>query len=377
MKTLSCSISKENLNQKLEKIQAINPNFICLFFSSSEVKQGENLSLIAERFPDATVIGCSTAGEISESQISDDTISVLAIHFDKVTLGCAKQPVENVSDSYDSARKVGLELKRDDLKALLVLSPGLNINGSDVTRGFSDAVGSKVVVFGGLAGDGVDFKETFTLLNAQPSHNEIVAVGFYGENFKISTGSKGGWSPFGPARRVTKSEDNILYELDGKPALDLYKEYLGDKAENLPASGLFYPFSILKEDHSQSGLIRTILDVNHEDKSLILAGNLPAGSFVCLMHADIDELIEGAEGAARDSRIDSAGDSAAFLISCVGRRIVMSDDAVEEVEAVKNILGENTSIAGFYSYGEISPFETTGKTELHNQTMTVAYITET
>ncbi|PCI57236.1 MAG: hypothetical protein COB36_02935 [Alphaproteobacteria bacterium] len=377
MKTLSCSISTENLDQKLDELRTINPNFLCLFFSSSEVKQGTNLSLIAERFPEATVVGCSTAGEISESQISDGTISVLAIHFDKVTLDCAKQSVEKASHSYDSARKVGLELKRDDLKALLVLSPGLNINGSDVARGFSDAVGSKVVVFGGLAGDGVDFKKTFTLLNAQPSHDEIVAVGFYGESFKIATGSKGGWSPFGPARRVTKSEDNILYELDGKPALDLYKEYLGEKAEDLPASGLFYPFSILKEDHSQSGLIRTILDVNHEDKSLVLAGNLPTGSSVCLMHADIDELIEGAEGAARGFCIDSSRDGAAFLISCVGRRIVMSDDAVEEVEAVKDILGENTSIAGFYSYGEISPFETTGRTELHNQTMTVAYITET
>lgn len=378
MKTLSCSIFKENLGQKLDEIQAINPNFICLFFSSSEVRQGTNLSSIAERFPDATVIGCSTAGEISKSQISDDTISMLAIHFDKVTLDCAKQSVERVSESYDSAHKVGLELKGDDLKALLVLSPGLNVNGSDVTRGLSDAVGSKVVVFGGLAGDGVDFKETFTLLNTQPSHNEIVAVGFYGESFKIATGSKGGWLPFGPARRVTKSDDNILYELDGKPALDLYKEYLGDKAADLPASGLFYPFSILKEDHSQSGLIRTILDVSHEDKSLTLAGSLPVGSFVCLMHADIDELIEGAEGAARDARIDdSAGDSAAFLVSCVGRRIVMSDDAVEEIEAVKDILDENTSIAGFYSYGEISPFEITGKPELHNQTMTVAYITET
>lgn len=114
---------------------------------------------------------------------------------------------------------------------------------------------------------------------------------------------------------------------------------------------------------------------NHADGR---SEGLPVGSFVCLMHADIDELIEGAEGAARDACIDdSAGDSAALLVSCVGRRIVMSDDVVEEVEVVKDILDENTSIAGFYSYGEISPFEITGKPELHNQTMTVAYITET
>jgi hypothetical protein len=241
-----------------------------------------------------------------------------------------------------------------------------------------ETVGDAVTVFGGLAADKANFKETFTFINGSLANNTLIAVGFYGDKIKIQASSKGGWKPFGPSRRVTKSIGNILYELDNKPALDLYKEYLGDKATDLPASGLLYPFSILDSNANQTGLVRTILDVNHDEKSLILAGDIREGSLVCLMHSDVDALIDGAAAAAQDLKINNTeGSSVAFLVSCVGRSIVMADEVEEELEIVKGILGKNVALTGFYSYGEICPFVGTKKSELHNQTMTIAHLSET
>ncbi len=375
MRSLSLNISKETLEQDLEKARKIDPNLLFLFFSSNLDESKTALDEVIKIFSDVTVVGCSTAGEIQDIELRDNSVALLALNMEKTEVKTASAVITDGLDSYEAAKKAGEILKADDLKAVFVLSPGVQVNGTDVVTGLESAVGSSVTIFGGLAGDGVAFEKTYTLLNGNLSNNEIVVVGFYGDDFQVKTGSEGGWSPFGPARRVTKSEKNVLFELDGKPALDLYETYLGDKAKDLPASGLLYPFAILNEDNSQTGMIRTILDVDKENKSLVLAGDLPDNKLVCLMHADTDELIAGAEKAAVEAKADQANDHAAILVSCVGRKLVMAEDVAEEIEVVKETLGESTAIAGFYSYGEICPV-IGSKTELHNQTMTIAHFYE-
>jgi hypothetical protein len=189
----------------------------------------------------------------------------------------------------------------------------------------------------------------------------------------------GGWEPFGPIRRVTKSSGNVLYTLDGEPALALYKKYLGDQAKGLPASGLLFPFAILKENGDQTGLIRTILAVDEKEGSLTFAGDIPENSIVRLMSAKTANLVNGASGAAQWA-LSSMGDKSsrdafAILVSCVGRKLVMADDIDEEVDAVQSVMEEG-AITGFYSYGEICPFNTVLDCKLHNQTMTVSYFAE-
>ncbi len=360
-----------------EKIRAILPNFICIFFSSQKVNS-PILKSICENFKGITVIGCSTAGEISDDKMADDSISLLAVNFEKTKIKAAGVKIASADACYEQSRTLAQSLAGEDLAGVFILAPGLNVNGSAITRGFSSVLGPKVSISGGLAGDKTSFLKTHTLLNGEISENSLVAVGFYGKHIKIGTGSKGGWAPFGPARRVTKSDGNILYELDNKPALDLYKQYLGDKADQLPYSGLLYPFSILEDDQSETGLIRTILDVNHEKKSLILAGDMPEGKLVRLMHADVDQLIVGAENAAEEANLGEPGHvtSVALLVSCVGRKLVMADDVIEEVEAVQHVLGPCTRMAGFYSYGEICISDVTKAAELHNQTMTITQLSE-
>ena len=188
----------------------------------------------------------------------------------------------------------------------------------------------------------------------------------------------GGWDSFGVDREVTLSKGNILYELDGQPALELYKRYLGSHASKLPASALLFPLSLRLKD-SDTALVRTVLSVNELDGSMIFAGDIPQGEYVRLMKANSDKLIDGALGAAEMSKTSLHGliPDFAILISCVGRKLVLKQRVEEELEIIRDAIGMNASMTGFYSYGEISPIKPFGQhCELHNQTMTITLFTE-
>jgi hypothetical protein len=270
-------------------------------------------------------------------------------------------------------------LQGDDLKAVIVFGQGVRINGSALIQGMIPLLGPDVPVTGGLAGDNGAFARTWTVGPAGISDRAIVAIGLRGEKLRIGHGSFGGWEPFGPARKVTRCLNNVLYELDGESALSVYKRYLGDYAKDLPASGLLFPFAMLGEDRGEIGLIRTILGVGEADGSLILAGEIEPDGYLRLMHASTDALVDGAETAAEATRGMNCQDGSglAILVSCVGRKLVMGDRVEEEVDAVVNALGRDKMVTGFYSYGEISPMAPGVACKLHNQTMTITCLTET
>ena len=111
---------------------------------------------------------------------------------------------------------------------------------------------------------------------------------------------------------------------------------------------------------------------------MTFAGDVPTGCYARFMKANFDRLIDGAVGAARTSyeAVGSASPDLALLVSCVGRKLVLAQRVEEEVEGVRDVLGERTVLAGFYSYGEISPFTPHARCELHNQTMTITTLSE-
>ena len=376
MKTFSFTSDRKGLAEKLGEAKGIAPQIAVLFAAPGFFADQDAGKACAAA--GINIVGCSTAGEISATGVSDDTCSVIAMHFDSTEVKIADAALTGAESSRQAGLSIGQQLSAPNLSSIFVLSPGLQVNGSELVRGISDAVGKNVVITGGLAGDGTSFGKTHTLLNGKVYEDHAVAFGLYGDKVRVRSGSRGGWKPFGPVRRVTKAVGNVLFELDGKPALKLYKEYLGDKAAGLPASGLLYPFAILREeDRQETGLIRTILDVDHKAESLTMAGDLPQGSLVSLMYADTDSLVDGAGEAAEEASMKGRrGNSATLLVSCVGRKIIMGGSVDEEVEAVVRAIGKNSVFAGFYSYGEICPFSETGYSELHNQTMTITHIAE-
>jgi hypothetical protein len=275
---------------------------------------------------------------------------------------------------------LGRALSSDDLSAVFVLSDGLHVNGSELVAGINSQVGN-VPVTGGLAGDGPRFIETLVGVDAAPQSRNVAAIGFYGSSIRIGHGSAGGWDVFGPQRLITKSKGNVLLGLDGKPALTLYERYLGeDEIKALPGSALLFPLQIHDPRRPEHQVVRTVLAVDHNDKSMTFAGDMPEGWVAKLMRGTFHRLAEGAADAAQQARDGLENcrddDGVAILISCIGRRLLMGQRAVDEVEAVNAVLGSRLRGVGFYSYGEISPHATSGICELHNQTMTITTIGE-
>ena len=337
---------------------------------------------LRESFPDAILAGCTTAGEIGGEGVADDGVVITAVRFRHPGLRAAATGFNGLADSRGAGERLAAQLVADQqgekLHHILVFGQGVNINGSALIEGLAAVAGSGVVISGGLAGDGGAFRQTWVLSGDGVSDHSIVAVGFYGAAIRLGHGSFGGWQPFGPARKVTRAEGSVLFELDGEPALDVYKRYLGEYAEGLPASGLLFPLSMLGEDHRAVGLIRTILGVDEAQRSLILAGDVVEHGYMQLMHASSDALVDGATAAAEAARevLRGVEPSLSILVSCVGRKLVMGARTEEEVEAVAEVFGNRGVVTGFYSYGEISPFLSTTECKLHNQTMTITTVSE-
>lgn len=355
-----------------------NPQLVFVFGSRKVLSNKELTQEIQSRYPKSQIIGCSTSGEILGTSVNDDSLAITALFFEKTTLEFSFLHVEGSIDSYSVAGQLVSPLLNESLRHIIVLSDGLNINGSELVRGFREVLPDTISLTGGLAGDGSDFIETFVFdKEGNPRSRLISAIGFYGDSLQVGYGSFGGWDSFGIDRKITKSKENVLFEIDGTPALELYKSFLGEKASELPSSGLLFPLS-LRTEYDQIPVVRTILSIDEMDQSITFAGDMTEGAYVKFMKANIDRLINGSIKAAQTSialHKDKTPEFALF-ISCVGRKLVLKQLVEEEVEAASEILGNETVITGFYSYGEISPFSSGAQCELHNQTMTITTFSE-
>ncbi|TXF85972.1 histidine kinase [Neolewinella aurantiaca] len=334
-------------------------------------------TFLREQFPNAVIGLSSSAGEVYDMEVYDENLALLTISFDKTTLRHQAINIQDSPDSFSAGADVVKNLMADDLQHILILSDGSLVNGSELVKGIQSIIPDHVSITGGLAGDGADFDYTLVGLNEPPTRGRILAIGFYGKNLRVAHGSFGGWEPFGLERTVTKSSGNELFEVGGKNALSVYKEYLGKYASELPGSALLFPLSIRIQD-GDGYLVRTILSIDEEKSSMTFAGDLPEGSKVRFMKANTDRLIDAASVAANTclASFDQFKPQVALLVSCLGRKLVLANRVDEEVEAVAQVLGEDTVIGGYYSYGEISPYQKGGPCELHNQTMTITCMQE-
>ncbi|WP_379953258.1 FIST signal transduction protein [Dokdonia sp. R78006] len=331
---------------------------------------------VRDLFPSGHLVFGSSSGEIVTGAVNDNHITITAIEFEKSSFEIQTFNIHEVGDDSEKAGSTIIKkLTAEGLKHVFVLSEGSFVNGSALTKGMQEAL-PNVLITGGLCGDDARFEKTLASYNAAPKEGEIVVIGFYGETFEASFSIYGGWTPFGPERLITKSDGNILYEIDGKPALDLYKTYLGDKAKDLPGSALIYPLNVRSKENDQS-FVRTILNIDEEKNAMILAGDVPEQSKVQLMMTNMDSIASASETAAlRAMEGRNNPPQLALLISCIGRKLVLDQRIEEEVEEVMSVIGDDVVISGMYSYGEIAPFYGERSCKLHNQTMTITLISE-
>jgi hypothetical protein len=338
------------------------------------------------RYPRSVFAGCSTSGEIQGERLSDHSIVLSFVRLEGSRLHSRMVPIEGPEQSFAVGERLAQALlegtKGGPLRGALIFSDGLQANGSRLSEGFNHGLGDypKIVIGGGLAGDGSDFRRTFVVYDADVWAKHVLVVGFYGDDLEISAASRGGWDIFGPERIITRSQGNVLYEIDGRPALDLYKEYLGEKAAQLPASGLLFPLQISPDADGGKRLVRTILAVDESTHSLVFAGDVPQGWRGQLMKANFDRLIDGAGRAYAEDCVGRPANDAdpelVLAVSCVGRRLVLGPRTPEELEAIRALAQPNDQMIGFYSYGELGPAQKDRPCELHNQSMTLFALRE-
>lgn len=343
---------------------------LVLIFAAPEFfDDTQPIAELCQVYQKSKIMGCSTAGEITGAQVNDASLTVAVVKFEHSRLVFTSTTVRAPSDSCAAGEYLAKQLPTEGLRGVFVLADGLKVNGSQLVSGLG-SIPHRVPVTGGLAADGANFQRTWVIHEGRPKTSMVTAVGFYGDNFHMTHGARGGWEPFGPERKVTRSENNILYELDGKPALALYKEYLGELANDLPSSGLKFPLAIRDGYNDTKCLIRTILGVNEEDQSLIFAGDVPENYLARLMRASFDKLVDGAIESAKLSQqnVNTRSPMLAVAVSCVGRRLVLGEHVEDETEAMLKYLPKSTKLVGLYGYGGISPYST-GSCDFHNQTM--------
>ncbi|MEO8759240.1 MAG: FIST N-terminal domain-containing protein [Devosia sp.] len=355
---------------------------LLLYFGPREMLSADaHFAALRARFPNALIMGCSTGGQMADDDVSDQMLTALALDFADTPLRLVEADVRDPTLSRAAGAALGAQLAAPDLAGIFILSDGLHVNGSALVEGVASAIGPHVPVSGGLAGDGAAFAETLVACNAAPRSGVVAAIGFYGTAIQFGHGSAGGWDVFGPKRKITASDGNVLQSVDGKPALDLYKLYLGpEDSQKLPGSALLFPMRISDPRHPDQSVVRTVLAVDAEAGSMTFAGDMPKGWTAQLMRGSFGRLCAGAAEATHKAAAGLAlaphTDSAAILVSCIGRRLLMGQRIDEEIEAARAELPENCQPIGFYSYGEISPHEVSGRAQLHNQTMTVTLMSE-
>lgn len=361
----------------LQKKSTLHNPLVFVFGNRMELQKETVIEAVRKEFPYEHLVFGSTSGEIIDSNVLDNSVVVTAIEFEKSTFEIR---TENIFNHHKDAKQLGESLHnalpKENLRHLFVLSEGSFVNGSSLIEGLEKNIENAIPISGGMCGDDAKFEKTLASYKENPKEGEVVLIGFYGDTLEISFASFGGWTSFGPERIITKSEANILYEIDGQPALDLYKKYLGDKAKELPQASLLYPLNVTPEGKKEP-VVRTILGIDNEKQSMTLAGDVPENSKVQLMMASVDAIAEGAnEAAKRAMENRKSAPQIALLVSCVGRKLVMNQRVEEEIERVQEVVGNHTAITGFYSYGEMAPFANNTFCDLHNQTMTLTLISE-
>lgn len=327
---------------------------------------------LASAYPRAKVIGCSSAGEIDQTRIHDDSIVVSVVRFEHTRVKLAEA---KLGDARAAGEAIAQDLASADLKTVFVLAPGTGVNGGALVAGLNARLAPHVTVTGGLASDGDRFHRTWVIAGGRVETDAVVAVGLYGDRVRIGHGSRGGWDTFGVERVVTRAEGNVLYTLDDRPALALYKDYLGDRAAGLPATALRFPLALRPTTDTTDSVVRTVVGVDEATQALRFAAEIPQGWYAKLMSANLDRLVLGAQQAGAAAARTAEGPVLCVAVSCVGRRLMLGERSEEELQATLEALPVGTAQVGFYGYAEIAP-HTSGEAGLHNQTMSLTVVSE-
>jgi len=332
------------------------------------------------------LVGCSDSGEITTEGPVSKHVAVMALSSDVInfTIGVGEGTDK---DSHKAGAAAAKEVKKkaeEDISLFTMLPDGLAENGAATVRGVQEVFGRNFPIMGGSAGDDFLFKKTYEYYNDQVLENSLVGIGLSGK-FSWGVGVRHGWEPIGLPMKVTKAEGAKLIEVNNRPALSIYEDYFGKKAEELikePIARMAYTYPLgMSVEGSPELLIRDVVIAN-EKGEITCAAEIPEGSEIRLMLGDFDKAIQAAEEAAEGAltQLKGAKPKVIFVFDCMARCKLLGPRIGEEIVAIQNVLGKEVPLIGFYTYGEQAPLGGVVGPEcfsvFHNETMALMVLGE-
>ena len=350
-------------------------SFVLVFASRSKMESPKWLSLLQNHYPGADILSCSTSGEVYFSELTNESVTGMAVALSKTNFEIYAERLVGNQESFDLGKNLASRFATEGLNHVLLFGDGWLVNGSDLVQGMYSILGKAVSISGGLAGDGANFSKTLVGLNEDIHQRMAVAIGFYGDTLKIGFGSHGGWSELGEAYEVTEADGREILKLGTTSPLSAYKAFLGDDADGLPGTALLYPVAVWLPG-AEDYVVRTVFNTDEFNGSITLGEATPVGSRLQFMRARFDDLLKGVKGAAEEA-LTGLGQSPemALMVSCIGRKLLFNQQIDEEIKETHEVLGSQTPIGGFYSYGEICPVQK-DLAALHHQMLTLTVFAE-
>ena len=334
---------------------------------------------LSKHFPDAQIVGCSSAGTICGTQIDDERASLTLVHFEETDVRVFSRPFSTQMNYKEAGQELATLLREPGLRHVLLFGSGIQTNASAFLDGLSNSIPRQATISGGLAADKHEFSQTLCWHNDTVYDHGFVAVGLYGDDLEVGNGSFSGYDRFGYQRTITRSEGNVVFEIDNEPALNLYQRYLGDYAIEMPSSAQLLPLFLVNPDDNSKSVVRTLSRFDSQTGSLTFNGELPEGSHVYLMKGNVDGLIEGALISAllaKECCRDRWEPELVLCIAGAGRPMILGTREEDELEKVSDSLGSNGYVVGYYGYGEIAPNRDDPGHSLNNQSLSITTLTE-
>jgi hypothetical protein len=339
-----------------------------IIFSSVKMNIGEIVTFLSSR--EVSVFGCSSCGEflydnhqqvISEEGLVCMMMALVPGSFDVRLFG------RQGHTSFELGNSIGRwATDRVEKPALLVLGSGLDTDGEQLVRGIQQITGDGVQMYGGLAGDDARFRETFVFSEEKLENNGAIAMVFDTGLYDIGGIATSGWVSIGAEKIITHSEGNVVYTIDGEPALDVYKDYLNVNDADLPEIGVEYPLLIRKP--GSDDVLRAVINVDRDKKSLIFAGTVPNGAVVTFSSSPGFEIIEFTRNKVIAFYNNNKETDALILFSCMARHNALGPTISEEIDEAWQKWAK--PLIGFFTYGEIGN-NYHGVCDFHNETFTM------
>ncbi len=325
-----------------------------------------------------SIFGATSSGEFISSEISEGGIIIMLLdmnpdYFKLLLLETGEQT------TLENAKQIGLAGKNTYSNAAFLIASGwLTQDGENIVEGITEGFGAGVTIFGGMAGDDLALDGPFVFTNGQSSSKGLLALIIDEDKIEINGIATCGWKPIGTTKTITKSEGNIVYTIDDKPALDMILKYLGvdydfDSGKEIVTQlGALYPLQMERE--GVAPVMRTAMFANRNDRSLICAGNIPQGSKVKFSLPPDFDAIEQVVEECKQLKIEQQPEADALIMfSCISRHLSFGVLIKEEIEQIQQLW--NVPLAGFFSYGEFGRSKS-GKHEFHNNTCCVVALKE-